>query len=218
MSENKGDSRTVLLRDVVASFTDSLHTARPTVENGEPKHTMNVILVSNSKYADRNKKSVAAALTAASEEEFKRPDMWRELMEEDPKRCSFRPGKRFKNSSTGEIYKGYEGNYAIACAGPRGGKVRPRMLDRHKRAVDTNDILDVVYSGTRCDALVSFYGTKKGGNGVFATIEMVRSYQEGERIGGSPVNVDAYLDELDDLEDDYGDEGSSSGGADDSFV
>ena len=61
-----------------------------------------------------------------------------------------------------------------------------------------DDILDVMYGGVYADVILSFYGTDKGGRGVFCTIEAIRSHEEGERMGGGVV-VDA--DDFDDLED-----------------
>ncbi len=193
----KGDGRTVQLKRVRLSFTDSLNEAKPTVEGGEPKHTCNLILEADgATYADNTKK-VKAALRAASELAFKNPDAWEAIAEDSPKRVCYREGKRFKNKE-GKPYTGYEGNWAISGAGPKGGKNRPKLLDRMRRPVETKDILDVCYGGSYADVIVSFYGTDKGGRGVFCTIEAIRSHQEGAPMGGG-VHVDA--DDFDELED-----------------
>lgn len=137
-----------------------------------------------------------SAIEAACDKEWKAKDKWKTIAEDDPKRVAYRKGERFKNRE-GQVYGGFEGNYGLAVSGPNGGKKRPKMLDRHRRPVETEDILDVVYPGTYADVVVSFYGTKKGGNGVFASVEAIRSHQEGERMGGG-VQVDA--DDFDDLD------------------
>lgn len=195
--EERGDGRTVQLKKVRLAFTDSLKEARATVEDGVPKHTCTIILESDQPTFDVNKKKIMSAIEAACEKEWKDSERWKTIAEDDPKRVAFRKGERFKNQD-GKVYSGFEGNYGLAVSGPNGGKKRPKMLDRHKREVSTDDILDVVYSGTYADVVVSLYGTKKGGPGVFASVEAIRSHQEGEHMGGG-VHVDA--DDFDDLED-----------------
>jgi hypothetical protein len=196
--EDKSDGRTVQLKRVRLSFTDSLKDKKPTVENGKPKHSVNVILESKGKEFDANKAKVGGALRAASKAAFKNEDAWKTIAEDDPKRVCYRKGERFKNKE-GTVYAGYEGNFAISAGGPGAGDRRPKLLDRHKRPVEEKDILDVFYGGSYADVIISFYGTEKGGRGIFATIEAIRSHQEGERMGGG-VYVDA--DDFDDLEDD----------------
>lgn len=196
--EERGDGRTVQLKNVRLVFTDSLKEARATVENGEPKHTCTILLEADKPESEANKKKLMAALEAASEREWKKKDSWKAIAEDDPKRVAFRKGERFKNKE-GEVYAGFAGNHALAVSGPMGGKKRPKILNRHKQAVAVDDILDVVYPGTYADVVVSLYGTNKGGKGVFASVEAIRSRQEGERVGGG-VDVDA--DDFDDLDDD----------------
>lgn len=196
--EERSDGRTVQLRNVRLVFTYSLKEARATVENGEPKHTCTVLLETGKPETEANKKKLISAMEAACEREWNKKDSWKAIAEDDPKRVAFREGERFKNKE-GEVYAGFEGNYALAVSGPMGGKKRPKIMNRHKQAVSVEDILDVVYPGTYADVVVSLYGTTKGGKGVFASIEAIRSRQEGERVGGG-VNVDP--DDFDDLEDD----------------
>lgn len=196
--EDKSDGRTVQLKRVRLSFTDSLKEKRATVENGTPKHSCNIILESAGAEFDKNKAKVMSAIEKACEQQWKNKDAWKGIAEESPKRVAFRKGERFKNKE-GKVYAGYEGNYAISAGGPGGGQRRPKLLDRRKREVEEKDILDVMYGGSYADVIVSLYGTDKGGRGIFASIEAIRSHEEGERMGGG-VYVDA--DDFDDLEDD----------------
>lgn len=200
--EQKSDGRSVQLKGVILSFTDTLYEkGKPqgADEDAEPSHGCNIILPSDSKFAEENKKKVISALRAASEQKWKNPDAWKSIAEDAPKRVAFRKGERFRNRETGEVYEGYEGNWAISGKGPKAGKSRPKLLDRRKREVPEKDILEVMYSGTLADVVVSFYGTDKGSRGVFVSIDAIRSWEEGERIGGGGINVDA--DDFDDLED-----------------
>lgn len=196
--EEKSDGRTVQLKHVRLSFTDSLKEKKATVENGKPKHSCNVILETADANFEKNKAKVISAIKAAGEKKWKNPDAYKDIMEDNPKRVCFRKGEKWKNKE-GKVYAGYEGNFAFSASGPSGGQRRPKLLDRHKREVAEGDILDVMYGGTYADVIVSFYGTDEGSRGIFASIEAIRSHQEGERMGGG-IYVDA--DDFDDLEDD----------------
>ena len=213
--EERGDGRTVQLKRVRLSFTDSLKEASPTIDGGVPKHTCNMILEIDSPSFAANKAKVISALKSASDKTWKKEGAWKELWDDDPKRCCFRKGARFKNSE-GKVYAGYEGNVAISGAGPSGGKKRPKMLDRHKRPVEADDILDVCYGGTYADVIISFYGTDKGGRGLFCSIDAIRSHQEGEHIGGGGITVDA--DDFDDLDDEDSFGGESDDLGDDDLM
>lgn len=202
------DPRTVMLKRVRLSFTDSLLTKKATVADGTPKHSSNIILETEGKDFAENRAKVIAAIEAACELQWKKADKYKEIAEDAPKRVCFRKGERFKNQESGEVYKGYTGNWAISGGTPGGGQRRPKLMDRRKRDVEEKDILEVMYGGTYADAKVSFYGTEKGGNGVFCTIEAIRSHQEGERMGGG-VTTDP--DEFEDMDD-----GDSFGGSSDS--
>lgn len=224
----KSDGRTVMLKGVRLSFTDSLKDAKPTVTGGKPKHTCNVIIETGSKHEAENKAKIVAAMQAACVMEFGegKGDFFKTISTDDPKRVAYRKGERFKNSETQEVYKGYEGNMVIAGAGPGAGDRRPKLFNRRRKYLGEADdngkpffteanILDIFYSGTVADVKVSFYGVSgkdKGGNGVFATLESIRSREEGERMAGGHVHTSA--DEFDDLDDDDLDETPAPSGSD----
>lgn len=221
MSEKEqNDPRTVQLKMVRLSFTDGLKDKKAAVRDGKEKHSVNLIVVQaddgtplGKKAAaefERNEAKIFAAMGAACDQQWGKADAYVAISQDDAKRCAFRKGERFKNEE-GEIYKGYEGNWAISASGPRGGQLRPKMFDRHKRQVEEKDILDVCYGGAYSDAIVSFYGTNEGGRGVFCSVEAIRSRQEGERIGGGGWT--GSVDEFDDIDDGDAFEGTSAGGA-----
>lgn len=211
-TETKGDGRTVQLRGVRLSFTDSLYEKQATVENGIPKHSANMILETGSKFDEANRRLVGEAIRKACEKAFKNPEAWKQIAEDDPKRICYRKGERFKNKEQ-VVYAGYTGNMAISGGTPGKGQKRPKLLNRHKQPVEESAIMDVFYGGTYADVMVSFYGTDKGGRGVFCTIEAIRSHQEGEPMGGG-VHVDA--DDFDDIDgDDAFDNAGSSSSVDD---
>ena len=206
--EEKSDGRTVQLKRVRLSFTDSLKDKKKTSDdpNAKPKHGLNVIIEMNGPNGEANKAKVGAALRAAGEKQWKNPDAFKKIAEDNPKRVCFKKGEKFKNKED-KVYAGYEGNYAFSASGPSAGQKRPKLLDRHKREVEEKDILDVFYGGVYADVIVSFFGTDKGSRGIFASVEAIRSHQEGERMGGG-IYVDA--DDFDDLEDDGFDAGPAT--------
>lgn len=213
------DPRTVTLKRVRLSFTQGIKDKRKTSDAADAKerHNFNIIEETGGKYSEENRKKVAAAIRAAGDKVWKNPDAYKEIQEDNPKRVTWKKGEKFK-SKEGKVYAGYEGNMAFSVSGPNGGQKRPILKDRHKRDVEEKDIMDVFYSGTYADVIVSFYGTDKGSRGIFATCELVRSHQEGEAMGGGYFFDEDDLDELDDLDD--GDDGlddlvSSGGDTDD---
>ncbi|TIX41127.1 ssDNA-binding protein [Mesorhizobium sp. M4B.F.Ca.ET.089.01.1.1] len=224
--DKSNDGRTVQLKGVRLSFTDSLKDKKKTAEDGEPKHSFNVILEKSSPHYQANFDKVMSAIKRAGEVAWKNPDAYKTIQEDNPKRLCFKKGERFKNKRDGKIYAGYEGNYAFSASGPSGGQKRPKLLDRRKRVLrdqatgeqiernmvfSENEILDIFYGGVTADVIVSFFGTEKGSNGIFCSGEAIRSHEEGERMGGG-VYVDA--DDFDDLEDNGFDSGPSSKPAD----
>lgn len=211
-TEQNTDGRTVQLKRVRLSFTKRLKTKGKTSEDAQKEtHGLNFILESTSPHFKDNYNKCILALKAAGEKAFKNENAYKEIAEDAPKRVCFRKGERFKNKE-GKVYAGYEGNYAFGANGPSGGDKRPKLLDRHKRLVEEADINDVFYGGCYADVFVSFYGTEKGSRGIFATVEAIRSHQEGERVGGG-VEVDA--DDFDDLPDDDAFDGGGSSSKDD---
>lgn len=228
MTEATGNPRLVTLKKVRLSFTDSLRTAKATVSGGVPKHSCNLLLESDGAEFEANKAKVISALKAAGEQEWGKEDMFKQIAENKPDRVAFRKGEKFCNQETGEVYKGYAGNWAIPCSGPGGSKnpKRPVILDRAKKPVwhpdkgaeNLNRILDVCYSGCYADVKVEFYpvsGSDNGGNGIFASLQVIRSREEGDRMGGGYTFTDEELDDFEDLEDDFDAAGGSSDGDDD---
>lgn len=195
--------RTVILTGARLSFAETLQEAKPPKKEptGRKTHGTNLILERTHKDFESNKNAIISALVATCREAKKPEGWWKQLFDDDPKQLSFRKGERFKTDK-GEVYKGYENNLIVVAKGPGGGARRPKIKDRHKLEVtDVSKINEVAYNGSYCDAVVSFYWTDNGGTQrITCSVEYIRSYQEGERLGGGGVYVDD--DEFDDFEDD----------------
>lgn len=218
--EQRSDGRTVQLKRVRLSYCDSLKDKKPTTKDGSGKlkHTCNVILDPKDpigkKYFEENKTKLQNALRAAGDAFKKKPDLYKTLMEDEWKRCCFRKGEKMKNAD-GEVREHYKGTYFIACAGPKAGDKRPVIKRKDKSVVGYDDILDVCYGGVYADVVISFYGTDKGGSdGIFNSIEVIRSWEAGDRFPeGGGVHVDD--DDFDDDDDDFAGAGNGSDDDDD---
>ena len=210
--QRDASGRTVNLTGVRISFGESLQTASLPKKNNDPNarpsHGVNLIIEKDSEHFQSNYDAIVEALGNAATE-FKKPaDWWKSLFEDDPKQLCLRKGSRFKTPA-GEIYKGYDGNLVLALKGPQGGRKRPEIRDRYKKvifsegrgALDPSKINEVAYNGSYTDAIVSFYGTDNGGsNRLTGSCEALRSWQEGERLGGGGIYVED--DDFDDFEGD----------------
>lgn len=210
--EERGDGRTVQLKNVRLSFADALVEKKLTSDdpNAKPSHHTNIINESASANFKANNEKIMAAIRVAGEKAWKNPEAYKAIQEDAPKRVCFRKGERWKNKE-GQVYPGYDGNYAFSAKGPGAGQKRPKLLNRNKRAVEEKEIAEVMYSGVYCDVIVSFYGTDKGSRGIFCTVDAIRSHQTGERTGGGGITVND--DDFDDLDDD-----DSFGGGDDDLM
>ncbi|MBH0113212.1 DUF2815 family protein [Novosphingobium sp. YJ-S2-02] len=209
------DLRVVVLKNIRIMFADSIDEAKATADDGVPKHSCVPLLESDTPEFDENKAKVIAALRAAGEEGWENPEMYKRILENKPDRVSFKKGEKCVNQETGEIYQGFEGNYAITpCNGPGGSKrpKRPLIMSRAKKWIWNpkkgfelrGQIADLVYSGVRADVKIEFYPVKEkkqGGNGIFAAIHLIRSREEGERIGGGRDFSGDSGDDFEELED-----------------
>lgn len=207
--EKDATGRSVLLKRVRTSFAESLQVAslpkKNRDPNAKPTHGSNFIIERSKPDFESDKEAIITALKAAARE-FKKPEnWWKTLWDDSPDKLAFKKGERFKHSETGEIFKGYEGNLVLAAKGPKGGKERPRIRDRYKKVIeDVSMINEIVYNGTYSDVIISFYGTDNGGSDrLTCSVQEIRSWQEGERLGGGGVYADA--DDFDDADD--GDDG-----------
>lgn len=196
------------LRDVRLSFP-KLFTPEASVKDGPLKFGSNFLIHPDDQYYDEN----CAAAQAAYDAVFK--DRWKDKKPvlKDDRKC-YREGEKFVNQESGEIYAGYEGVMVVTAARGAGKSKnpedsihkakRPPMYYRNKDKVEEDD--GTFYGGCRVDAIVNFYAINdmdKGGNGIFATIELIRFRRDDTPFGAAPVSID----ELEDLEDEDDDGG-----------
>ena len=116
-------------------------------------------------------------------------------------RAGLRNGDECTNSE-GDVYSGYEGMMAISAT--NGKKVK--VLNRDKSRIDPDDAA-IIYAGCYVNAVISIWATdqkKHGGNGVFATLEIVQYARKGEPFGAAELDEDDYLDEMEEEEEEDG--------------
>ncbi|ESQ85443.1 hypothetical protein AEAC466_04570 [Asticcacaulis sp. AC466] len=197
-----------MLKKVRLSFPN-LRTKTAAVKGGKEKFGANFLLDPNKPAHKKLMDQIAKAVEAAEMKEFGKVGHIKKTVQ-DPKRKCYRKGETFANQDTGEVYDGYAGMVVVSASADR----RPTLFNRAKEEVDLEDIEDVFYGGCVVDAKVSFFcisDKDKGGNGLFATVEAIRSWEEGESFGRAPTSSD----EFDDDDDDGMDGGSSADDDDD---
>ena len=211
MNVKDATGRTVTLTKVRISFGDSLNKKSLPKKNKDPKatpkHGANFILEKGSPDYESNVAVIEKAMSNACVE-FKKPaDWWKKLQENNPDKLCWKKGSSFQTDD-GQVYKGYDGNMVLAVKGPAGGAKRPQIRDRYKQVLhvpegveDFPKISEIAYNGSYSDIIISFYGTDNGGaDRLTGSVEAIRSWQEGERLGGGGVYVDD--DDFDTLEED----------------
>lgn len=199
--ERDTTGRTVMVTGRV-SFGETLQEAKGSKAQPEnPTHSANLILLHDRPDFDDVQKVIIKALQNTCKEAGRPENWWKTLFDDDPKKLCFRKGEKFKDKD-GKVYLGYENNLILIGKGPKAGKARPgKLLDRHKRQIEVKDINEIIYNGTLADMQIAFYYYDKyGPAGISCSIEGIRSYQEGDRLGGGGTYVDE--DDFDDVEDD----------------
>lgn len=182
----------VVLQSVRLSFP-KLWKAESSTPDSAPKFGASFLIDPETPEGKANIKKVQAAI------DFVAKKTWADKAERvlkalDEKRKAFRDGDSATNGE-GDVYSGYEGMKYVSAS----NRKRPQILNRDKTPLTEED--GVIYGGCYVDAVVSFYATTKkesGGNGLFATLEIVRFRKDGEAFGAAPVDADEYLDDLDD--------------------
>lgn len=182
----------VVLKNVRLGFP-KLWKPEAATEDGKPKFGGNFILNPEDPTGADNIKRMKAAMTHAAKAKWE--DKWERVVGalEKNRKC-LRDGNTNANSE-GDVYDGFEGMMYVAASNPR----RPQILDRDKTPITEDD--GVIYAGCYVDAVVSVYATNKkeqGGNGIFATLEIVRFRKDGEPFGAAPLDADDYLDDMED--------------------
>lgn len=185
----------VTLRDVRLSFP---HLFEPTasVEDGPKKYRATFLMDPETESGKKNIAAVEAAIKKAATGVWKgNADKIRAKLDSD--RSGLRDGDDCTNQA-GDVYSGYEGMKALGATNAR----KVKVLRRDKTVIDSTEAAEI-YAGCYVNAVVSIWATdqkKHGGNGVFATLEIVQYLRKGEPFGAAELDEDDYLEAMDDEE------------------
>lgn len=180
------DPREVYLKGVRLSYPH-LYEKQKANEDAEPKFSATALNDPTTRDGKRNTKLIEAALDEACMREFKKPFSKMKFKDD---RCCYKDGNDCLTQS-GDIKAGYEDMFAISAS----NKTGVTLLHRNKKPATDKDN-SPFYGGCYVEMIVRFYGTKKGGApGLFASLEAVRFWEDGEHFGSPPVDADAFDDD-----------------------
>jgi len=188
----------VTLKNVRLSFPH-LFTPTASIEDGPKKYRATFLIDPNTEHGKANIKAIKAAMDKAALGVWKtkeKADKIRAKLDSD--RSGLRDGEDATNKE-GDVYAGYEGMMFI---GATNGK-KPKVLRRDKSPIDSSEAAEI-YGGCYVNAVISIWATnqeKHGGNGIFATLEIVQYYKKGEPFGAAELDEDDYLEDMGEEED-----------------
>lgn len=181
-------------------------------ENGSLKYRTNGLLYKNTPEGDANRKVVNQAIAHMVKTKWpKRAEdlkKFRDLLDDGPKgRWPLHDGDKYFNDE-GDVREGYEGTHYLKLTNDRKVKVR----DRRGNEVDDDEKFEMFQSGHWAIAYLHLFPVtdqKKGGNGMFATLDALQYYKADEVFSGggmSDEEIDDYGEEDDNGGDDLGDD------------
>lgn len=196
MADKRDD--VVVLKMVRLGFPQ-LFEAKASVEGSAEKFSLQPIMDPSTAQGKANIAALEVAFKAAAKK------LWAEKADKivktlDADRKGLKDGDTNTNKD-GDTWAGFADMMYITAS----NRKRPQVLNRDKTPITEKD--NVIYGGCWADVVVSVWATKDnklGGNGMFATLELVRFRKDGEPFGAASLDADTYLDDLDDdeMEDD----------------
>lgn len=185
-----------VLKNVRLSFP-KLWKPEKSTETSTPKYSAAFLIDPTTEQGKANIKAMNAVIAHVKKARWaEKADKIYSNIEWDRK--PLRDGNKATNAE-GDVYAGYEDMMFVQASNQK----RPQLFNRDKSQLREED--NVIYGGCYVDAVVSVYSVvdkDKGGNGVFASVELVRFREDGEAFGAGALDADDYLDDLDDDEDD----------------
>lgn len=202
------DPRRVYLKNVRLSYPH-LHERQKANEDAAPKFSAAFLIDPNTKTGKANLAQIKAAVQAAREQAGI-PD---KVKIKSDRLCYFKGDDN--TDDEGNIKAGYEGMMCIKAS----NKDPVRLLTRKKGEVEADK--SPFYGGCYVEAMLGLYATKKGGSwGIFASLDGVRFWDDGEPFGKEAISDDEWDDDDDDDDDDGfgGDDDDDSGDDDDDLL
>lgn len=183
----------VVLKDVRLSFPH-IWKKQAATEDATPKFSAAFLMDPSTPAGKKNVKSCEKAIADVMKEK------WKKEVRLKPGREGMQDGDEQISDNTGEVYDGYEGMMVVSA---KNGNRIP-IVDADKTTLAEED--GKPYAGCYVNAVIRFFAVddaKKGGKGIFASLEAIQFKRDGEAFGAAPVDVDDYFDEegFDDDED-----------------
>lgn len=193
MADTRDD--VVVLKRVRLGFPQ-LFEPKASVEGSAEKYSVQPIMDPTTKQGAENIKALEVAFKAAAKK------LWAEKADKIVKtlgadRAGLKDGDTNTNKD-GDTWAGFADMMYITAS----NRKRPQVLNRDKSVIAEKD--NVIYGGCYADVVVSIWATKDqklGGNGLFATLELVRFRADGEPFGAAALDADDYLEDLEEEED-----------------
>lgn len=190
MSKRDKDPRQVYLKGVRLSYPH-LHERQKASEDAEPKFSASFLIDPSTKQGKANIKLIEAAI-----EEARVAAKFSDKVKFKPGRMCFFDGDE-NTDDEGEVKAGYEGMMVIKAS----NKDPVRLFTRKKGEVDRDN--SPFYGGCEVECRLGLFGTTKGGSpGIFASLDGVRFWDDGEPFGKAQINDDDWDDDEDDDDDD----------------
>lgn len=198
MATAEKTQKNLVLKNVRLSFAH-LWKKSASIDGGKEKFRASFLMDPETRDGAANIKAVKAAIDKAKRE------LWGAKADgiklKDDRKGLFDGDSEGVNSG-GEVYDGYEGMMFIKASADR----RPKIRDRDGQTELTEDD-EKIFSGCYVVAYVRCWATKdskKGGNGVFFSLEGVQFYKGGEPFGSSGMDDEDFekFGEAEDDEDD----------------
>lgn len=189
----------VVLKNVRLSFPH-LFEPSASIEDGPKKFRAGFLMDPETESGQANIKKVKAAFDKAALGVWKtkeKGDKIRARLDSD--RTGLRDGDDCTNKE-GDVYAGYEGQMVVSATNGR----KPKILRRDKSVIDSTEAAEI-YAGCYVNAVISVWATnqeKHGGNGLFATLEIVQYSKTGEPFGAADLDEDDYLEDMGDEDED----------------
>lgn len=185
MAKADKDPRRVYLKRVRLSFPH-LHERQKASEDAEPKFSASFLIDPSTPHGEANIAQIEAAIEAAKEAaKFTSKTQFK-----DGRMCYFDGDEN--TDDEGEIKAGYEGMMVIKAS----NKEVVKLLTRQKKAVERDN--SPFYGGCEVECMLGLYGTRKGGSpGIFASLDAVRFWDDGEAFGKAQVSDDDFDDDED---------------------
>jgi hypothetical protein len=200
MQTTKRQSKVLTLKNVRLSFPN-LFEPKASAEGRPKKYSASFIIDPSTKDGKQAIKDIEEEIKEVEKATFGRTG----VVIQDPKRRCFQKGDDVTNQRSGEVVTGYAG-MMILKASRAESKGPPQVVDRNPkirlRATDNKP-----YAGCYGNAMVQIYGipasdTKRGGIGLFATVEVFQFTNDGEPFGGGPtINAEESLPNVEEVED-----------------